>query len=140
MRRIAFYRMLVLAAAVLLLELLCLGGVIDRITMPPPHIIVRDLGAILLSGSLNAAIAKTLTNATLALGLALAAGVACAVAIHRHPMLRDTLDPLFTTYYAVPVFAFYPLLIILLGLGDAPQILIGFMLGVVAVIVRAQRA
>jgi NitT/TauT family transport system permease protein len=137
MRRIAFYRMLVLAAAVLLLELLCLGGVIDRITMPPPHIIVRDLGAILLSGSLNAAIAKTLTNATLALGLALAAGVACAVAIHRHPMLRDTLDPLFTTYYAVPVFAFYPLLIILLGLGDAPQILIGFMLGVVAVIVNA---
>ena len=137
MRRIAFYRMLVLAAAVLLLELLCLGGVIDRITMPPPHIIVRDLGAILLSGSLNAAIAKTLTNATLALGLALVAGVACAVAIHRHPMLRDTLDPLFTTYYAVPVFAFYPLLIILLGLGDAPQILIGFMLGVVAVIVNA---
>jgi NitT/TauT family transport system permease protein len=137
MRRIAFYRMLVLAAAVLLLELLCLGGVIDHITMPPPHIIVRDLGAILLSGSLNAAIAKTLTNATLALGLALVAGVACAVAIHRHPMLRDTLDPLFTTYYAVPVFAFYPLLIILLGLGDAPQILIGFMLGVVAVIVNA---
>jgi NitT/TauT family transport system permease protein len=137
MRRLAFYRMLVLAAAVLLLELLCLGGVIDRITMPPPHIIVRDLGAILLSGSLNAAIVKTPTNATLALGLALVAGVACAVAIHRHPMLRDTLDPLFTTYYAVPVFAFYPLLIILLGLGDAPQILIGFMLGVVAVIVNA---
>ena len=35
-----------------------------------------------------------------------------------------------------PIFAFYPLLIILFGLGDAPQILIGFMLGVVAVIVN----
>jgi NitT/TauT family transport system permease protein len=46
------------------------------------------------------------------------------------------LDPLFATCYAIPVFAFYPLLIILLGLGDAPQIMIAFMLGVVAVIVN----
>ena len=50
--------------------------------------------------------------------------------------MRDTLDPLFATYYAVPVFAFYPLLIVLFGLGDLPQILIAFMLGVVAVIVN----
>ena len=50
--------------------------------------------------------------------------------------LRDTLDPLFATYYAVPVFAFYPFLIVVFGLGDLPQILIAFMLGVVAVIVN----
>ena len=49
--------------------------------------------------------------------------------------LRDTLDPLFATYYAIPVFAFYPLFIVIFGLGDGPQVLIGFMLGVVAVIV-----
>ena len=36
----------------------------------------------------------------------------------------------------MPIFAFYPLLIVLFGLGDAPQIGIGFMLGVVAVIVN----
>ncbi len=68
--------------------------------------------------------------------LALVAGFAAAVALHRYKPLRETLDPLFATYYAVPIFAFYPLLIILLGLGDAPQIMIGFMLGVVAVIVN----
>ena len=50
--------------------------------------------------------------------------------------MRETLDPLFATYYAIPVFAFYPLFIVLFGLGDGPQILIGFMLGVVAVIVN----
>ena len=50
--------------------------------------------------------------------------------------MREALDPLFATYYAIPVFAFYPLLIILFGLGDAPQIVIAFMLGVVAVIVN----
>src|SRR5262249_11578505 len=93
--RVALFRVLVIAAAVLLLELLCLAGVIDRITMPPPHIIVRDLGKLLLSGALNAAIAKTLTNASVALALALVAGVAGAVAIHRYKALRETLDPLF---------------------------------------------
>ena len=49
--------------------------------------------------------------------------------------VRATLDPLFATYYAVPVFAFYPLLIILFGLNDMPEIVIGFMLAVIAVIV-----
>ena len=43
---------------------------------------------------------------------------------------------MFATYYAVPVFAFYPFFIVVFGLGDLPQILIGFMLGVVAVIVN----
>ncbi|MCC7049813.1 MAG: ABC transporter permease subunit, partial [Alphaproteobacteria bacterium] len=38
--------------------------------------------------------------------------------------------------YAIPVLAFYPLLIILFGLGEAPQIGIAFMLGVIAVIVN----
>jgi NitT/TauT family transport system permease protein len=135
-RRITLYRILVIAGAVVLLEALCRIGVIDRLTMPPPHQILRDLGAILASGSLNGAIAKTLTNAGIALAMALASGVAFAVALHHYRAVRETLDPLFATYYAVPIFAFYPLLIILLGLGDAPQIMIGYMLGVVAVIVN----
>ena len=136
MRRVALYRVLAIAAAVLLLEGLCLAGIIDRLTMPPPHRILRDLAVILISGSQNAAILKTLTNASIALALALVVGVAGAVVLHGYRPVRETLEPLFATYYAVPIFAFYPLLIVIMGLGDAPQIAIGFMLGVVAVIVN----
>ncbi|MET0670317.1 MAG: ABC transporter permease subunit [Xanthobacteraceae bacterium] len=136
MTRVTLYRVLVIALAVLALEVLCLTGVIDRITMQPPHRILYDLGVILISGKRNAAIAKTLTNASIALALALIVGVATAAVLHGHRAVRETLDPLFATYYAVPIFAFYPLLIVLFGLGDAPQIGIGFMLGVVAVIVN----
>jgi NitT/TauT family transport system permease protein len=42
---------------------------------------------------------------------------------------------LFASYYAIPVFAFYPLFIVIFGLGDGPQLLIGFLLAIVAVIV-----
>lgn len=136
MKRQNLYRLAVVAAAIALLEVLCLAGVIDRITMQPPHEIARDLWRMLVSGNLNAAIRKTLGNAALAFALALAVGVAFATLLHRLRALRATLDPLFATYYAVPVFAFYPFLIVVFGLGDLPQVLIGFMLGVVAVIVN----
>ena len=57
-------------------------------------------------------------------------GIIAGALLHRVRALRDTLDPLFATYYAVPVFAFYPFFIVVFGLGDLPQVLIAFMLGV----------
>jgi NitT/TauT family transport system permease protein len=126
----------VVGGAIALLEVLCLVGFIDKITMQAPHLIVRDLYRMLVSGRMNGAIVKTLTNTVLALGLSLGVGIIVAALLHRARALRDTLDPLFATYYAVPVFAFYPFFIVVFGLGDLPQVLIAFMLGVVAVIVN----
>ncbi len=137
MKPATFIRILIIVAVVALLEALCLTGRIDKLTMQPPHKMVLDVFQMVSSGSLNAAIAKTLGNAAIALVLALVIGVASAVVLFRLKLLRETLDPLFATYYAIPVFAFYPLLIIIFGLGDAPQILMAFMLAVVAVIVNA---
>ena len=136
MTRVGWYRTLVIGGIIALLEVLCLQGVIDKITMPAPHVIVRDLWRMLVSGRMNGAIAKTLSNTLLALVLSLGVGIVAAAMLHRARVLRDTLDPLFATYYAVPVFAFYPFFIVIFGLGDMPQILIAFMLGVVAVIVN----
>jgi NitT/TauT family transport system permease protein len=136
MKRLVLYRVAVIAGAIALLEVLCLTGAIDKTTMQPPHLIARDLYRLLISGRMNGAIAKTLTNTVLSLILALGVGVIAGALLHRRRALRDTLDPLFATYYAVPVFAFYPFFIVVFGLGDLPQILIAFMLGVVAMIVN----
>ena len=136
MNAVIAYRVAVVAGAIALLEVLCLTGVIDKITMQAPHLIARDLFRLLASGQMNGAIVKTLTNTVIALVMALTIGVVAGALIHRWRGLRDTLDPLFATYYAVPVFAFYPFFIVVFGLGDLPQILIAFMLGVVAMIVN----
>jgi len=45
------------------------------------------------------------------------------------------MDPFLATYYALPFFAFYPLFIVLFGLGRPPIIAIGFLFGVVAMII-----
>jgi NitT/TauT family transport system permease protein len=136
MRSIVVLRVLVIASFIGLIEFLCRSGVIDNFTMPPPSRIGSDLWRALASGKFNGAIRMTLSNAALAFCLAVFVGLVAAVLIHRLAALRTALDPFFATYYAVPVLAFYPLLIILFGLGDAPKIIIAFMLGVVAVIVN----
>ena len=136
MTKAAWVRLALLVVFVLMLEALVRTGRIDPLTMQPPHKMLQDLGQILLTGKFNKAIAKTLGNAAIAFVIALGAGIVAGLMIHSVQRLRETLDPFFATYYAIPVFAFYPLLILVLGLGDAPQIFIGVMLGFVAVVVN----
>jgi NitT/TauT family transport system permease protein len=140
MSRVRLYRSAVVASVVVLLEVLCDIGVIDKITMPPPHRIAIDFVRLFSSGHLNAEIAKSMGNVLLAFAVAYSLGIAVGTLLHARRMLRDTLDPLFATYYAIPIFAFYPLLIVIFGLGDGPQVLNGILLGVVAVIVTTLNA
>jgi NitT/TauT family transport system permease protein len=136
MKLVAVLRIGIIVGLIGLIEVLCRTGVIDNFTMQPPSRIGTDLWRILSSGRLNASISKTLSNAGIAFVLAVSVGIAAGAIIHALRGLREALDPLFASYYAIPVLAFYPLFIIVLGLGDAPKIMIAFMLGVVAVIVN----
>ena len=135
MRRATLYQIAVVAGFVLVLEVLCLAGAIDKITMPPPHRIFIDFFKLMISGKLYPEIGKSLGNVLLAFGLAYVIGIVIGTVLHGFRTLRETLDPLFATYYAIPIFAFYPIFIIIFGLGEGPQVLIGFLLGIVAVIV-----
>ena len=135
MTRATLYQIAVVVGFVLLLEALCLDGIIDKITMPPPHRIAIDFVKLMLSGTLIPEIVKSMANVMLAFVLAYVLGIVIGTVLHGYKTVRDTLDPLFATYYAIPIFAFYPLFIMIFGLGDGPQVLIGFMLGIVAVIV-----
>jgi NitT/TauT family transport system permease protein len=92
---------------------------------------------LLASGQLNAAILQSFESILLAFVLAMIGGVAAALAIHRARRVREALEPFFVTYYAIPVLAFYPLMIVLFGLGQTPQVLIAVMFGAVAVVVTA---
>lgn len=133
--KLRLYQLSIIAGFVMLLEALCLVGVIDKVTMPPPHIIVRDFIRMVLAGRYFSEIGKSLANVLVAFASAYVAGVVVGTILHGYKTVRDILDPLFASYYAIPVFAFYPLFIVIFGLGDGPQLLIGFLLAIVAVIV-----
>jgi NitT/TauT family transport system permease protein len=135
MRPVRVFQVTVILGFIVLLEALCLFGFIDKITMPAPHVIVRDFVLLVIHARYFAEIGTSLANVQLAFALAFAVGTVTGTVLHGYKTARNILDPLFATYYAIPVFAFYPLFIVIFGLGDGPQVLIGFLLGVVAVIV-----
>jgi NitT/TauT family transport system permease protein len=133
--RIALYRGLAVLLPLAALEILCRRHLIPPLTLPAPSLIAVELWRILAQGTFSAAILKTLSNVALAIVLAVTIGTAAGAALHRARALRALLEPLFSTYYAIPIYAFYPLFIVVFGLGDAPQVTIGFMLAVVSMIV-----
>jgi NitT/TauT family transport system permease protein len=135
MMRARFLRYAVVIGAVAVVELCCRSGLISAQLLPAPSAIAAALCGLLTSGALAADIAVTSRNIALASIIALAGGVALGMAIHAVPRLRRALDPFLASYYAVPFFAFYPVFIVLFGMGDAPIIAMGVLFGIVAMII-----
>ena len=105
-------------------------------TMIPPTEMVRALWQILTSGKFNADIAFTIVNTAAAVALSVVGGFLIGAVLHAIPRVRHAFEPLLAAYYAVPVFVFYPLLIVAFGVGRAALIVMGALVGVVAMIVN----
>ena len=127
----------VVAGAFVALEILCRIGTIPRVTMIPPTEMVVALWQILHSGTSEQAISplrpsirslRSRSRSFWAFGLA----PRCT----RCRALRRVFEPLLSAYYAVPVFIFYPLLIVAFGVGRTALIAMGAMFGIVAMIVN----
>src|ERR1700726_2522039 len=135
MSKVARVQLAVIVGFVALLEMLTRAGAIDRLTMIPPSAMATHLWTMLVNGELNAAMAQTFANVAIAFALSVAAGFASGAAIHALPRLRRLCDPLLASYYAVPFFVFYPLLIAIFGLNRWPLIAIGFVFGAAAMVI-----
>ena len=136
-RALAFWlRIAFLVAAAAALEILCRTERIPRLTMIPPSEMAEHLVAGLRAGKYTADIAFTFANIGAAIAISILLGAALGLVIHALPRLRRLLDPMLASYYSVPTFVFYPLLIVLLGLTRWPLVAIGAMFGVVAMILN----
>ena len=118
------------------LEALCRTGIIPRFTMIAPSEMVTKLVKELGTGRYNADILFTTTNVAASVLISVVLGAALGIVIHALPRLRRQLDPLLASYYSVPTFVFYPLLIVLFGLTRWPLVAIGALFGIVAMIIN----
>lgn len=118
-----------------LLETLCRLGVIDPLIILPPSAMVMAMIDHVGSGDLNEGMVQSFSTIALAFVLAVFLGTIAGAALHRAPRLRALIDPLLASYYSVPTFIFYPLLVALLGLGAAPLVVLGMMSATPAVII-----
>ena len=134
MRHAGTLRVLVLALAAGGLEIACRTGMVPAATILPPSEMAASLWALLRSGAFDADILLTLGNVLAASVIAVLLGFGAGLAIHAWSGLRAALEPLLASYYAVPTFMFYPVFIILFGVGSAAIIAIAVLLAVVAMI------
>jgi NitT/TauT family transport system permease protein len=135
MTRVGLIRLFVIVAMIGALELACQTGLINHRTIIPPSEMAATLYKLLASGVITADIERTLGVIVVVIAVSIVLGFALGVLIHAVPRLREALDPLFATYYAVPIFIFYPVLIAIFGLSLVPIVLIGVATAVVAMII-----
>jgi NitT/TauT family transport system permease protein len=136
-RHLAFWlRLAFLLGIAAALEILCRTGRIPRLTMIPPSEMAAHLAAGLWSGEYLADIGFTFANIGAAIAISIVLGALLGLLVHSLPRLRRLVDPMLASYYSVPTFVFYPLLIVLLGLTRWPLVAIGAMFGVVAMILN----
>jgi NitT/TauT family transport system permease protein len=135
MTRVGLIRLVVIVAMIGALELACRLGFINHRIIIPPSEMASALVTLLASGSITADIERTLGVIAIVIALSIVLGFAAGVVIHALPRLREVLDPFFATYYAVPIFIFYPVLIAIFGLSPMPIVLIGVATAIVAMII-----
>jgi NitT/TauT family transport system permease protein len=135
MTRIGLIRLAVIVAMVGALELACRTGLINHRVVIPPSEMAEALVTLLWSGAINVDIERTLGMIAVVIALSIVLGFAVGLAIHALPRAREALDPFFATYYAVPIFIFYPVLIAIFGLSPMPIVLIGVATAIVAMII-----
>ncbi|MFB6126206.1 MAG: ABC transporter permease [Halolamina sp.] len=109
-------------------------GLVGSTTLLPLSVMVSKLLSMFAAGSLGSHVVQTFSAVFGAFFLAVATGAPAGVFIWRYELFKRVLDPYLLIYYAVPFFAFYPLLISLVGLGILPILLIAFGFSVVIVV------
>lgn len=135
MSRIGLLRTLIVGGFLFFLEIACRTGLILPKTFTAPSRIVVEMVQMLGSGEVIDDLTQTLSSVVFALLLAIVAGFVLGLAIHALPRLRRALDPLLATYYAVPFFVFYPVMVAIFGLSRLPIVIVGFMFAVVVMLI-----
>ena len=100
--------------------------------MVPPSVMLTTLWKLLHSDAMVADIAVTFGAALQALVATVLLGMLLGWLMFRSRRLHDVLYPLLASWYAIPAFALYPMLIAFMGLNQRPVIAIGVLMSFAA--------
>ncbi|MGE0521585.1 MAG: ABC transporter permease [Variibacter sp.] len=133
--KVGWSRIALIVGSVLLLEVLCRTKIINPLTMIPPSAMAVKLYEILASGQMTNDIIQTFSTVAIAFVFSVTVGLGIGALVHALPRVRRALDPLLASYYSIPFFVFYPLLIALFGLNTIPLIAIGVVFATAAMVI-----
>ncbi|MDR7402665.1 MAG: ABC transporter permease [Armatimonadota bacterium] len=105
------------AGLLTLWEVLARTGLVDTFFFSRPSAILAGLLHAVARGTVYAAVAVTLFEASVGFTAGSLLGIALGILLARHAFVRELLDPFIYFFYSLPRIAVAPLFIVLLGLG-----------------------
>ena len=125
-------RLVLIIGLMLLLEWICRIGWVQPQVMVPPSVMLTTLWKLLQSDSMVTDIGITFGAAFNALAVSVLLGISLGWLMYRSQRLNDVLYPLLASWYSIPVFALYPMLIAFMGLNQRPVIAVGVLMSFAA--------
>lgn len=107
----------------------------DQLTYTPVSVMAETVIDLLLSGELTTHILSTVGMVLAAFLMATVTGLLLGGFLWRHNVLKRALDPYLIVLYAMPIFVFYPIFIVIFGLSPFPIILIAFAMSVTIIVI-----
>jgi NitT/TauT family transport system permease protein len=132
--RVVATRILAIAAFFVAWEISARARVYGPSLSVPPSAIAVHLVLRLADGNMTGDILRTGFEIVAAFVAGCAIGLPLGVALWRWPLLAAVVEPYLLAYYAIPVFAFYPLFIALFGAGATPIVVIGALAAIGAIV------
>jgi NitT/TauT family transport system permease protein len=126
--------------AIVLLEIGCRTGVIPHITMVAPSVMFVSAIHALTDPALRQSILTTFQEVAISSVLAIIAGGIIGLGLFAARPLRQIADTMLSAWYAVPLFIFYPVMIVLFGVGEHSIVAISFIFSVAAMILTTVAA
>lgn len=133
-RRVAATRGAIFVVVLAFLEIAPRAGWVDSLTLVPLSDMLTALAQGIVSGE---SLPHLVSSGLMIVGsflLATVTGVLGGYVLWRFQPLQRALEPYLTSYYALPVFAFYPVLVAIFGLNRVPVVLLAWAYASVAVV------
>jgi NitT/TauT family transport system permease protein len=117
------------------LEIICRVGWVRPTTLIAPTAMIRGMIHALSDPATLGDFGLTLAEVASATVIAAVLGIVAGLVLHALPRLRSAFEPFIASYYALPLFALYPVLVVIFGVGPQPIIATGVLYATMSVIV-----
>lgn len=115
-------RVLALAGLVILWELITRTGFVSSLFLPSPLGVLAEGWDMAVSGQLVVHMARSLERLAWGFAIGALAGISVGVAVGFFSLADAVVQPLIAATFPIPKIALLPLLILWLGIGEAPKV------------------
>lgn len=114
-------------------------GWVNTFLTSSPALILKELWGSILSGELVASLGVTAAQFVLSFTIIMVIGIPVGLVMGRYRMVEYALDPYVWLMYSAPMIALYPLIVLIVGIGQPAVIVVAVLLSVVPVIINTSQ-